>query len=775
MTSPGRVPLPIDAHLDEIAAIARKRRALVVTAPPGAGKTTRVPPALAPDGAVLVLEPRRIAARAIARRIAEENGWTVGEEVGWQIRFERRFSRNTRLLIATEGILTARLQIEPLLPGFRTVVLDEFHERSMHADLALALVRQAWLERGDLTLVVMSATLDAAPVAAFLDGAPIVSVPGRAFPVSVEHAPQVSAADAIEAAYRDGDAHLLAFLPGAPEIGRLCEELARRPALRAARILPLHGSLDAEAQDAAIAPSRDRKIVLATNLAETALTVEGVGSVIDTGLHKVVRLDPAVGVDRLEVERISRDSADQRAGRAGRTRAGRAIRLWDARDILRDHREPEIARVDLSAPLLEILARGYDPATFEWFEAPPGESIAAGLGLLARLGAIEAGRLTPLGDLLRRLGMGPRLGRILVATGGSALGATACALLSERWAPAGKHPAGPSDLLARIDRMREAPPAIRARADEIGARARSILGPSAKAEGPDEEILARAVLSAFPDRIARRRTPGSPRLVLASGHGAALARESVVHDGELLVAIDLEAGARGPGSEARVRMASRIERSWLGAAEKRVEHRYDPASRAVRAIELETVDGLVLAERGVPPDPDAAAPLLVEALLESGALSDKSAAAKRILFAGLAFDPRALAEAACAGRTSLPEVDPVDHLRPDARRTLERLAPAAIKLPSGRMAALDYRDDGSVAASAKLQELFGLAESPRLGPEARPVTFLLLAPNGRPVQTTQDLRGFWDRTYPAVRRELRGRYPKHSWPEDPWTAPPKRR
>jgi ATP-dependent helicase HrpB len=781
-------PLPIDAHLDTICELVRAHRAAVVVAPPGAGKTTRVPPALAEDGPVIVLQPRRLAARSLARRIASERGWTLGEEAGWHVRFDRKFSKNTRLLVATEGILTARLQSDPLLTGFRTIVVDEFHERSLHADLALALARQAWLARGDLRIVVMSATLDAEPVAAFLGDAPVVRVVGRQFPVTVEYASGLDPVEAIRGELARDGGDILAFLPGVPEIGRLARALAGNPALRGARIVQLSGRSSPEEQDQALTPSTTRRVILATNVAETSITVPGVTAVIDSGLHKVPRFDAPLGIDRLEIERISVDSADQRAGRAGRTAPGRAVRLWDPRDVLRPHREPEIARVDLAPPVLEVLAWGGDPASFEWFEAPPPASIVTALELLRLLGAVEDGRVTPLGELLRRLPVSPRLARVLFAAGGSSLSVAACTVLSERYSPPGPLRSGSSDVIARADRLGAAAPAIRRAAEEIAGATRRVLDErafasvvaDARLEGEDDEtIVRRALLAGFPDRLARRRAPGSSRVLLASGHGGVLDRQSVVIDGEFLLALDIEAGERGPGAEARVRLASRVERDWLPPTTRRVEHRFDSATGAVRATEVECVFDLVIAERSVPVDAAQAIPLLVDAFVARGVTADQAPIAARLRFAGIDVDLRAMAEAACVGQTTLPVLTLAASIDHNVRRELARLAPETLPLPSGRSAKLVYRDDGSVVASVKLQELFGLADSPKVGAAATPVVFELLGPNGRPVQTTRDLRSFWDRTYPEVRKELRARYPRHPWPEDPWTATathrPKRR
>jgi len=750
-------PLPIDPFVPEIVAAVRRRGAAVVIAAPGAGKTTRVPPALVVDGPLILLQPRRVAARSLARRIALEQGWTLGEEVGWQVRHERRFSARTRLLVATEGILTARLQADPLLDGFRTVVLDEFHERSLHADVALALARQAARARGDLRLVVMSATLDAGRVAAFLGGCPVVDVPGRAHPVEIAYAPGQDVPGALrELAGRDGG-HALAFLPGAAEIRRAQSALADLDG-HGFRVLPLHGSLSADDQDHALAASRERKLILATNVAETSLTVDGVTDVVDAGLHKVLRYDAEKGIDRLEAERISLDSAEQRAGRAGRTGPGRALRLWDPRDRLRPHREPEIARVDLAGPVLDVLAWGGDPLGFEWFEAPPRPAVEAALDLLGRLGAVRDGRLSPLGDALRRLPLHPRLGRVLLAAGGSDEAALACALLSERvaWRPATE--TTDCDVQALLGRADLPQGALRV-AREIASEARR----SGAAEGGD---LRRALLAGFPDRVARRREPSSPRLLLASGTGAVLGSESGVREGEYLVCLDVAGGER----EARVRIASRVEREWLEPTGREVLHRLE--GDRVRAVERDVCGALVLAERPIAPDPEECGRLLAAAANERGFGPDGEAVQRRLRFAGLEMDLAELLEAALQGRTDLPRLDLLAFLPQATRRDLERLAPERLAVPSGRSAPIEYRADGTPVAAVKLQELFGLADSPRLGPRGEPVLLELLAPNGRPVQTTRDLRSFWERTYPEVRKELRGRYPRHPWPEDPWSAQP---
>jgi ATP-dependent helicase HrpB len=762
-------PLPIDPHVPEILAAVRDRGAAVVVAPPGAGKTTRVPPALCADGPLVLLQPRRIAARSIARRIAAEQRWSLGVEVGWQVRFERRYSERTRLLVATEGILTARLQSDPLLSGFRTVVLDEFHERSLHADLALALASQAARARGDLRIVVMSATLDAAAVAAYLGGCPIVEVSWRPHSVEISYAAGVDPATSVRQCLAQGSGHVLCFLPGAAEIRRTAERLGPLEA-QGVSVRQLHGALPAEEQDAALAPSRERKIILATNVAETSLTVEGVTDVVDSGLQKVLRYDAAKGIDRLETERIGLDSAEQRAGRAGRTGPGRAVRLWDPRERLRPHREPDIRRVDLAGPVLEVLAWGGDPLAFEWFEAPSREALEAALLVLERLGAVEARRLTRLGEAMHRLPLQPRLARVLLAAGASSRAAAACAVLSERLPYRIATHTTPSDVLDLLDRG--LPPGLERVAREIERIARECLGPDQATDrrAHDDDALLRALVAGYPDRVARRREPGSPRVLLASGTGAVLGPESGVRDGELVLALDVAAG--DSGAEARVRLASRVEREWLRPTHSNVEHRFESGSLAVRAVARDWYGAILLAERPVEPEPERASELLFAEAKARGLGPRAEALARRLRFAGLDVDVDALVRVACAGHTTLPALDLGALLPFETRRELERLAPETIAVPSGRQVQLDYREDGAVVASVKLQELFGLAETPRLGRHREPVLLELLAPNGRPVQTTRDLRSFWERTYPEVRKELRGRYPKHPWPEDPWTAEP---
>ena len=691
-------PLPVDAYIPDIVAAVRRDRRAIIVAPPGSGKTTRIPPALTELGRTILLQPRRVAARALARRIAEERRWTLGQEIGWQIRFERRFTERTQLLVATEGILTARLQSDPLLSDFSVIVLDEFHERSIHADVALALAKQAVQSRDDLALIVMSATLDTKPLADFLDSR-VITIEARQYPIDVRYSPGVSMANAVRDALPAARGHILCFLPGAREIDRTIAELRDVDA----RVLPLHGSLDVDAQEAALAPSEAKKIIVATNVAETSLTVDGVTDVIDSGLQKVLRYDSETAVDHLVTEQIARDSAEQRAGRAGRTAPGRATRLWDDRSLLRPQRDPEIKRVDLASPALDIIAWGGDPRTFEWYERPQEDRITSAMRLLAALGAIDP-RLTPLGEQMRALPLHPRLARLVIAAHGADDAVALASELSE-----GRRGADVSQLRDVVKR---------------------VTGSDYTRTISDEDFR-RAVLAAYPDRVAMRRTRGSASVLLATGTGATLAREIEHTTGDFFVALEVRGDL--------VFRIVPIEREWLASTHREVVHEWvdDRARATARTYYM----NIVLHEQQVPPDP-----------IEEHRLREEN---KRV-------DPALHRRAQFAG------------VAPDSHQ-LDRLAPSTLKLPSGRSARLEYRDDGSIFAAVKLQELFGLAETPRIGPKEIPVTFELLAPNGRPVQVTKDLRSFWNNTYNEVRKELRARYPKHPWPDDPWTATPTHR
>jgi ATP-dependent helicase HrpB len=742
-------PLPVDAHVAWVRDALARHRAAILTAAPGTGKTTRIPPALVPDGPVILLQPRRVAARSVARRIADERQWTLGREVGWQIRFDRQFTSDTRLLVVTEGILTARLQQDPLLSAFSTIVLDEFHERSIHGDVGLALARQAWRARDDLRILVMSATLDAAAVSAFLDRAPVVAVDGAPYPLTVEYRSDQSVATAALQLLAGTGGHVLCFLPGAREIEDARRDLAAGvpPGVE---VVPLHGSLDPEEQDKAIRGVEHRRIILATNIAETSLTVPGVGAVVDSGQVKVARYDADRGIDVLAVERVTADSADQRAGRAARLGPGIARRLWDAHDRLRPHREPDIARIDLTGPLVDILAWGGEPHTFEWFEAPSADRIDAALRLLVRLGAVDASnRLTTLGRTLQRIPAHPRIAAILLDARAAPEAATLCGKLS-----------GSNDASARRT------------ADELRRVAARVMDET-PASSISDVRLRHAVFTGYADRLAQRRAGSRDRFLLATGHGAFLAPDAIEASAEYIVALDVVAAERQGAAESRIRAASPVERDWIRPTSAAVEHRFDEGSRRVRAARIERYDALVLSETPVPVDPAVAGELLAEAWLALATDEATERLRRRLGFAQLEVGLPSVVRSVAAVAKTLDDITAqrIEEFLPfEMRRALDQRAPDGIVVPSGRRARLEYLDGGGVAASVKLQELFGLAESPLIGPAGVPVTFHLLSPAGRPVQTTRDLRSFWERTYPEVRKELRARYPKHPWPDDPWTA-----
>lgn len=772
--------LPVDSALPQIAAALQRDRAAVLIAAPGAGKTTRVPAALIDSGRVLLSQPRRVAARAMARHIAVERGWTLGREVGWHVRFDRNFSDNTRLLVVTEGILTAYLQRDPFLSDITTVVIDEFHERSVHSDLGLAMAKQAWLARDDLRILVMSATLDADPVARFLGDASIIRVPGTLHPLEVEYAPGESVNVAAAHLLPRVRGNILCFLAGNREIQQAttaCSELSR---LHDVDIVPLHGSLDARAQDAALSDATGRRrLILATNIAETSLTVPGVSAVIDTGLHKVARYDADRAVDALVTERITLDSADQRAGRAARLGPGVAVRLWDSRDKLRPHREAEIHRVDLSGVILAVAAGGEAVSDFEWFDRPGKDRVAAAMDLLERLGAMAHGRITSFGSQMQAIPLSPRLARVLIAGSGSFEAAAACAWLSEPVRTDDSPSTATSDLLPIIDRWSRMPPHLRRIAETLGEIALSTLDSERRAHISETE-LRRALFRGYGDRVARRRH--GDRYTLSSGHGAVLGRESHVRDAEWIIALDVTARAATATAaalhpaEAIIRVASAIDPDWLTPtrSETRVELNNDTGG--VKATEVDWYDAVALREHPTAPSDEDRARVLADAWLSRDPDPRSARLVARMRFAGSAVDLREAAQAASLQARRLSDVVLTEDQLPwEMRESLRKLAPDRIAVPSGREMTVEYEADGSVSVAVKLQELFGLAETPRIGPSRTPVTFQLLAPNGRPVQTTQDLKSFWERTYPEVRKELRGRYPRHPWPDDPWNATPTHR
>ena len=618
----------------------------------------------------------------------------------------------------------------------------------------------------------MSATLDPQPVADFLGGCPIVNVPGSLHPLAIEYAPGESVADALNGVLPRTTGNVLCFLPGAREITAAIDQSHAVAARHGADLVPLHGSLDSTAQDAAlrshdqepVSPARDlstealrakadarRRIIVSTNIAETSLTVSGVSTVIDSGLQKVASYDADRGIDTLTTERITLDSANQRAGRAARLGPGLARRLWDPRDRLRPHRQAEIHRVDLTALVLSILAWGAQPDSFEWFDRPSPDRMTAAMSLLQQFGAAEDGRLTDVGRQMQRLPLSPRLARVLLAAHGSFEGCAACARLSEP-SPSADH---------------------RHVEQNLAVAARSVLGDQYRAHISETE-LRRALLAGYPDRVAKRRDRES--VTLASGHGAVIAKDSGVDEAGWVIALDVTSGRKTATTQALLRRASPIEPEWLMPTHAETMHELDAATGAVKAREVDWYHTLILREHPIAPHEERRIELLAEAWLARDPDDASRQLLRRIAFAGVDLELPHVVKAAAQSTRKLSDLVLTEEVLPwDARQRLDRQAPASLTVPSGRAMKISYGDDGSVSVAVKLQELFGLAETPRIGPARTPVTFQLLAPNGRPVQTTQDLRSFWKRTYPEVRKELRGRYPRHPWPEDPWNAPPTHR
>jgi ATP-dependent helicase HrpB len=792
------VSFPIDPLIPEILEHLRKANTLTLEAPPGAGKTTRVPAALlALDaGQVLVLEPRRLAARLAARFVAAEMGETVGGTVGYQVRFEEAAGPATRLRFLTEGVLTRRLISDPKLEGVSTVVLDEFHERHLEGDAALALLRRLQrTARRDLRIVVMSATLDAAPVARYLD-AGTMRAEGRQHPLAIQYTPHSAAAleelvaAAVERLCAGGaEGHVLVFLPGAAEIRRAqqaCAGVARRLGMA---MSPLHGDQPPEEQDRAVEPSRQPKLILSTNVAESSITIDGVTAVIDSGLARVASHSPWSGLPRLAVARISQASANQRAGRAGRTGPGRAIRLYPLEDLVRRpaYETPEIQREDL-APMALLLraagARGL--ADVEWLDAPPAEAVARAEELLRLLGAVDiAGRLTVDGREMARYPLHPRLGRLIVEArrrGVGEDGATVAALLSAGRPPEWAPQKGRSDLLAMLDAEWDG------RAARVVRQVRRIVR-APRQTSRNEEALLESVLAAFPDRVARRRQGNE--LLLASGGAGELARNSTVAC-DFMVAVEAE--DRPDQRLPIVRLASGIEPEWLlDLFPERVRELRQPEwNRAAERVE--SVNALLFGEirieesRGLP-DPHEAAAMLAEKAVEAGVGRFADPEELAGLLARIAFaaahanvprlgDPEVKAELAAMARgmRSFAELESATReggllraleARAGGARALEEVAPSRIRLPGGRQVRVHYEAGQPPWIASRLQDFFGMQETPRVARGAVPLVVRLLAPSQRPVQTTTDLAGFWQRLYPQVRRELMRRYPKHKWPEQP--------
>jgi ATP-dependent helicase HrpB len=820
--------LPVEDIVADFLAVLRAGRNAVVQAPPGAGKSTLLPLKLLDQDwlagkRVLMLEPRRLAARMVAKRLAQNFGQELGRTIGFRVRDEVRVSRETRLEVVTEGILTRLLQDDPELPGVGAILFDEFHERSLQADLGLALALDVQTSlRPDLRLVAMSATLDGQAVSALLGDAPILTSDGRLFPVETRYLPlsggatmEASMAQAVRQALRENEGDVLAFLPGAGEIRRV-ERLLNEGGL-SADVLPLYGELSAAEQDRAVSPGgARRRVVLATSIAETSLTIEGVRVVVDAGLARRPSFDPRSGMMRLETVKASLASADQRRGRAGRLGPGVAYRLWpEAENRARPAADrPEIESADLASLALDLAQWGVsDPASLRWVNPPPAWNFAQAVALLRELEALDAqGLITDHGKQLARLPVHPRLAHMIVRGKEIGAGVTACriaALLEERDVLRAKPGQRAADIRLRLEALQALDAGRRFSHFELslneGAARRALrlasrlMRVGGVKDSDDDSGMAGLLLGfAYPDRIARRRTGDEPRYRLANGRGATLEKADALAGEKFIAIADLD----GAGAEGRVYMAGALEeadlRQYFAAhIEARESVGWDEQQQKVLAAKQERLGALVLSEKRLAnPSAEAVQAALLQAVRQRGLGSlafDETVEALRHRVAALRIaygeDWPDLSDAALLARLEewlLPEkamslnaLRQLDHasairnLLPwEQQRMLERLAPTHLEVPSGSRVRIDYGDPARPVLAVKLQEMFGLAQTPAIADGRLPLSLHLLSPAGRPLQVTADLAGFWRTSYAEVRKEMRGRYPRHPWPDDPLTAPP---
>ncbi|MEO3432777.1 ATP-dependent helicase HrpB [Inquilinus sp. CAU 1745] len=822
-------PLPIDPVLPAVAEALEARGVAVLQAPPGAGKTTRVPLALldaswAVGRKIVMLEPRRVAARAAARRMAETLGQPVGKTVGYRVRMDSRVGPETRIEVVTEGILTRMLQDDPALESCAALLFDEFHERSLNADLGLALALDSrGALRPDLRILVMSATLEGAPVARLLGDAPIVTSEGRAFPVEtrwLDRPPagriEGAAADAIRLALREEEGDILAFLPGGREIRRTASLLND---VGGATVTPLYGDLPAEAQDRALRPLSDgrRKIVLATAIAETSLTIEGVRVVVDCGLARLPRFDPRGGMTRLETVRVSQAAAEQRRGRAGRTGPGICYRLWPEAE----HRSlplqpaPEITEADLAPLALDLALWGVaDPGDLAWLNPPPDAAFSQAKALLVRLEALEGegdgdGRITAHGRRMAALPVHPRLAHMILRAGERRLGGLACevaALLEDRDVALARD----ADLRARVEGVRAVlggSSAARAGVDPAAARrvAEQAKGlarvTGAKRGEGDPRAVGLALAFAYPDRIAQRRPGGDRRFRLANGKGAFFLHDDPLAAEDWLAVADLDGDRR----EARIFLAAplgreEIEEAFANGIEEISFVEWDARAEAVSARRQRRLGALVLKDDPLADPPaDRVAAALVDGVRRKGLAVLPWNSAARSIRDRIAFLRRVEGDEAwpdftdealltgldewlapwLAGMNRLSHLEKLDlagilasMLDWNTRQRLDDHAPTHLTVPSGSRIPIDYSAEEGPVLAVRLQEMFGLAETPRVAAGRASVTLHLLSPARRPLQVTQDLAGFWRGSYKAVKAEMKGRYPKHYWPDDPLIAEP---
>ncbi|HEU4685079.1 MAG TPA: ATP-dependent helicase HrpB [Nitrospira sp.] len=832
--------LPIEDVLPAVREALLAGTAALLTAPPGAGKTTVVPLALLTEPwltgkKLLILEPRRLAARAAAHRMAATLGEAVGETVGYRMRLDTKVGPHTRLEVVTEGILTRLLQHDPSMNEYGAVLFDEFHERSLQADTGLALTLEAKrLFRPDLRLLVMSATLDCGPVADLLGGAPVIRCEGRMFPVETRYvdAPISGSLDravvqTIARSIARDSGSMLVFLPGMADIRRVERQLLDTQLGSSVLITPLHGDLPQAAQDRAIlpAPPSVKKIVLATSIAETSLTIEGVRIVIDAGRLRVPRFDPRSGMTRLQTIRVTQDSAEQRRGRAGRIEPGICYRLWTEKEqaALAPRRPPEILETDLASLVLDLADWDTtDPAELSWLTPPPPGAVAQAKELLARLGALDAtGRITVHGKKMAGMPAHPRLSHMLLASQPLSLSGLACdivAVLTEPDLLRGSTGSRQADLRTRLDALhgrRDAgdvfdptrvDPGLKQRVQRVADYWRGRLGLGSQDAPPrsdDHDAVGRLLSLAYPDRIAQRQGgPEEGRYVLANGRGALFADADFLAHEPYLVLAELDGDAQWAciGMAAPLSLTD-IESLHRDSIVERDRIVWDEKMQAVRATRQRRLGSLVLSERGLSnPDPSAVVAALLEGVRRAGlpALAwtpELQQWQARVQCLRHAEGPDSkwpdLSDEALTKTledwlgpylremTTLDRVLRMDLTVPlqarltwEQQRDLARLAPTHLTVPSGSHIRIDYTQPDVPVLAVRLQELFGCTETPRIAGGKIPLMLHLLSPAKRPVQVTQDLAGFWERTYHDVRKELRGRYPKHHWPEDPLAAPP---
>ncbi|QEG01715.1 ATP-dependent RNA helicase HrpB [Stieleria maiorica] len=836
--------LPIEDCLEAVIAAVGAERPVILRAPPGAGKTTGVPPTLVngdclPEGQVILLQPRRIAARAAAHRLSRLAGQPIGQAYGYHVRFDRKVSPQTKVVSMTTGILLRQLTRDPLLEDVGCVIVDEFHERSLEVDLALGMLHRVRTTlRPELRLIVMSATLDTQPVERLMPDAVVIESHGRAYDVDIRYDESLtrpsntrgaiaqSVAARIPDALQSRDGDVLVFLPGVGEIHQVANLVEGLTQKQGVQVRKLYGDLSPADQDAVLASSDQRKVVLATNVAETSITIPGITCVVDSGLARAMQYDTSVGIPSLRLQPISKASADQRAGRAGRTAPGVCFRLWPSamHRSRPDHTPPEVATADLSSALLMLASWGErDVFEFPWVTSPTEHAVAAAVDLLVQLGAIDRSlAITSLGEEMNRLPLHPRLSRLMLAAKQYdcvASASVAAALLSERdpfersLGFDAHHEGLQSDLIHRVVRLQRhidgtPDPGIHPAGAKNIKRVAETLGKSlrdtpdqtvttdrtgAGDRPPTEEAISRSLLAAFPDRLAKRRAPGSESGVMVGGRGVKLDRSSAVRSAELFVCVSVD----GKGEESLVRLASAVDEAWLPKEliESRRERFFHPSLKAVVARDRTYFLDLLISESTAPCNSDDETTELLfqhaksnlDSILPGKDKPLESIIARwRFLCEHCEASPLPMSidqaletvlRELCRGRTTFSELARapwIDHLKGllsyEQLQWFDQQAPESLVVPSGNRIRLAYPPGKTPTLAVRIQEVYGWAATPRIAGGSVPLQLHLLGPNHRPQQITDDLESFWKTTYVEVRKELKRRYGKHHWPDDPTTA-----